>query len=104
MREIYDVIDNDKTPRPGHINAWALKSRKHAIGTHLQIIFNDFIQEKNFPTLLKVAHITFKKKDSSILPNYRPISVTPNFAKVLKRLLLNQIVEYQKRKQFGFQS
>ena len=115
LREIYKVIDNldnNKAPGPGCINDWALKSGKYAIGTHFQIIFNDCIQEKVFPTILKDAHITpiFKKRDVSVLTNYRPISVTLNFAKVFERLLLNQLVEYLEKfallnkKQFGFQS
>ena len=115
LREIYKVIDNldnNKAPRPGYINAWALKSGKDALGTHLQIIFNDCIQERVFPTVLKDAHITpiFMKGDVSVLTNYRPIFVTPTFAKVFERLLLNQLVEYLEKftllnkKQFGFQS
>ena len=114
LREIYKVIenlDNHKAPGPGYINAWALKSGKYAIGAHLQIIFNDCIQEKIFPTILKDAHITpvFKKGDVSVLTNYRPISVTSTFAKVFERLLLNQLLEYLEKfallnkKQFGFQ-
>ena len=99
LREIYKVVDNldnNKAPGPGYINAWALKSGKNALGTHLQIIFNDCIQERVFPTILKDAHITpiFKKRDVSTLTIYRPISVTPTFAKVCERLLLNQLVEY----------
>ena len=89
-----------------------MKSGKYALGTHLQIIFNDCIQEKFFPTILKDAHITpiFKKGDVSVLTNYCPISVTPTFAKVFERLLLNQLVEYLKKfallnkRQFGFQT
>ena len=89
-----------------------MKSGKYAIGTHLQIIFNDCIQEKNFPTILKDAHITpiFKKGNASVLTNYRPISVTPTFARVFEKLLLNQLVEnlgkfaLLNKKQFGFQS
>ena len=59
LREIYKVIDNldnNKAPGPGYINAWALISGKNAIGIHLQIIFNDCIHEKAFPTILKDAH------------------------------------------------
>ena len=55
LKEIYKVIDNldnNKAPGQGYINAWALKSGKYALGTHLQIIFNDCIQEKVFPTVL----------------------------------------------------
>ena len=115
LREIYKVIDNldnHKAAGPGYINACALKSGKYAIGTHLQIIFNDCVLKKVFPTILKDAHITpiFKKGDVSVLTNYRPISVAPTFAKVFERLLLNQLVEYLEKfalltkKQFGFQS
>ena len=38
LRDIYKVIDNldnNKGPGPGYINAWALKSGKYALGTHL---------------------------------------------------------------------
>ena len=99
LREIYKVIDNldnNKAPGPGYINDWALKSGKYALGTHLQIVFNDSIQDKVFPTILKDAHITtiLKKGDVSVLTNYRLISVTPTFAKIFERLLLNQLVEY----------
>ena len=80
----------------------------HIFRLYLTIVF----QEKVFPTILKDARITptFKKGDVSVLTNYRPISVTPTFAKVFGRLLLNQLVEYLEKfallnkKQFGFQS
>ena len=115
MREIYKIIDNpdnNKAQGLGYINDWALKSRKYALGTYLQIIFNDCIQEKVFPTILNDAHITTicRKRDVSVLTNYRPISVIPTFAKVFERLSLNQLAEYLEKfallnkKQFGFQS
>ena len=46
--------------------------------------------------VIKDSHITpiFKKRDVSVLTNYRPISVTPTFAKVFKRLLINRLVKY----------
>ena len=71
FREIYKVIDNldnNKAPGTGYINACALKFGKYAIGTHLHIIFNDCIQEKVFPTVLKDAHITpIAKKEMFLL-------------------------------------
>ena len=67
LSEIYKIIDNldnNKAPGPEYINAWALKFGKHAIGTHLQIIFNDCFHKKVFPTIRKHAHITpFSKKE-----------------------------------------
>ena len=102
MREIYkfiDNLDNNKAPGPGYINAWALKSGKYAIWTHLRIILNNCIQGKVFPTNPKDVHITpiFKKGDFSVVANYRQISVTATFAKVFERLLLNQLVQYPEK-------
>ena len=79
----------------------------HIFRLYLTIVF-----KRVFPTILKDAHITptFNKGDVSVLINYRQISVTPTFAKVFERLLLNQLVEYLEKfallnkKQFGFQS
>ena len=51
LREIYKIIDNldnNKAPGAGYMNAWALKSGKYAIGTHLQIICNDFCSRESF--------------------------------------------------------
>ena len=74
LRQIYKVIDNldnNKAQGPGYINAWALISGKHAIGTHPQIIFNNCIHENVFATILKDSHNIpmFKKGDVSVLTN-----------------------------------
>ena len=45
---------------------------------------------------MKLGYITpiFKKGDKLDSTNYRPISVTPSFAKIFQRLLLNQMMEF----------
>ena len=87
LRKVYNVIDNldnNKAPESGYINAWALKSRKYAIGTHLQIIFNDCIHEKDFQQFKRMptSHQFSKNEMFFFYQNYRPNSVTPTFAKV----------------------
>ena len=60
---------------------------------------------------MKVAKITpiFKGGDTSILGNYRPISVLPIFSKILERIMYNRVYSYLNtnslffQKQFGFQ-
>ena len=114
LKELYDAIDsldNNKSPGPGVFNAWAIKAAKFAIGTHLQSVFNTCISQNIFPEKLKLAFISpvYKKGDVKICENYRPISITPMFAKLFERILLNQVNEFmQKEKilngtQFGFQ-
>ena len=114
LKELYDAIDsldNNKSPGPGVFNAWAIKAAKFAIGTHLQFVFNTCISQNIFPENLKLAFISpvYKKGDVKNCENYRPISITPMFAKLFERILLNQVNEFmQKEKilngtQFGFQ-
>ena len=113
-KELYSVIDSlgdNKAAGPGEISIRLIKSCKLAIGVHLQFALNECIAEKIFPTKMKLAYVTpiFEKGDKLDSTNYRPISVTPSFAKIIERLLLNQMMEYIdkhkiiNKKQFGFQ-
>ena len=84
----FDSLENIKSPGPGFagfVHAWASKTAKYAIGTHLQFIFNEFNQNSVFPTILKHAYvIPIRKKGSTTqVCNYQPIAVTPTFAKFL---------------------
>ena len=61
LEKIYKTIDsleNSKSPGPGYVHAWALKAAKYAIGTYLQFIFNECIQNSVFPFILKDAYVT----------------------------------------------
>ena len=61
---------------------------------------------------MKVAFISpvYKKWDVKICENYRPISITPMFAKLFERILLNQVNKFKQKEkilnglQFGFQN
>ena len=70
-----------------------------AIGVHLQFTINECIKTNVFPSELKKAYVTpiYKKGDKQKGENYRPISVTPMFAKIFERLLLNQLSEYTEK-------
>ena len=113
-KELYNVIYNlpkHKSPGPGYIPAWALKDSKLSIGTHLQFVVNECINNNTFPNILKTAHVTpvYKKGDRLEPENYRPISVTPTLAKIFGRLLLEQLTRHLtlngliNKNQFGFQ-
>ena len=114
LKEIYTTIDsleNSKSPGPRFVHAWALKAAKYAIGTHLQFIFNECIQNSVFPTIRKHAYVTpiHKKGSTTQVCNYRPISFTPTFAKLFEKLLFQMMDHINKNKllnkeQFGFQN
>ena len=111
-KELYSVsdsLDDNKAAGPGEISIRLIKSCKLAIGIHLQFALNECIKENVFLTKMKLAYVTpiFKKGDKLDSTNYRPISVTPSFAKIFERL--TQIMEFIdkhkiiNKEQFGFQ-
>ena len=75
-------------------------------------IFNLSISKGIFPDKLKIAKVTpiFKSGDSTVLTNYRPISVLPCFSKILERIMYNRLQKHLSEnnllfeRQFGFQS
>ena len=77
---------------------------------HLANFLNTFVESGIFTKILKVAKIAliFKKGDSKIFDNYRPISLLPIFGKIFEKIiysklydfLISQNVIYDK--QFGF--
>ena len=49
-----------------------------------------------FPERLKLAKVipVFKKGDSKLINNYRPISLLPVISKVLEKIIANQLSQY----------
>ena len=80
------------------------------IKTPLIHIFNLCFKEGIFPRKLRIGKITpgFKKGDSFLLTNYRPITIPPCFSKILERLMYNELYTYLTENntlfnlQFGF--
>ena len=95
---------------PSTIPAWELKDGAHSLAEPICFLFNGFLKQNKFPSLLKLANITpiHKKGDTENSLNYRPISITPALPKVLKTLVKDQIEEQLSKynllskTQFGF--
>ena len=62
----------------------------------MKIWNNEIVRNKIFPKNLKVADITpiFKKEDSTLAKNYRPVSVLPVISKIFERIMQKQISDY----------
>ena len=73
-----------------------LKLLKFELSKSLTLIINQMISSGVFPDSLKVSKIIplIKKDDSSLLSNYRPISLLPTISKIFERILYNQLHEY----------
>ena len=96
----------------GHdgISVKLLKFLTPALIKPLTLIIHQSLPTGIFPDLLKVAKVVplFKKGDSLMVDNYRPISLLPSISKVFEKVVYIQLSEYfSKNKlfyagQFGF--
>ena len=71
----------------------------HVYSRVLTKIFNDCVKNGN-SDMLNYADITpvFKKDDVADKSNYRPISIFPNFSKIFKKMIYNQISSFMEPK------
>ena len=63
----------------------------------LKNIWNyEILGELTFPSKLKLADITpvYKKKDPTLVENYRPVSVLPSVSKIFERIIQKQFTNY----------
>ena len=103
-------LKESKSTGPDKINARLVKDSAEVICPTLTKIFNSSLQQGIFPEYLKNATISpiYKNGDKSDCSNYRPISVLSNVAKILEKIVYNQLISYIKEKniltnsQFGF--
>ena len=103
-------LKESKSTGPNKINARLVKDSAEVICPTLTKIFNSFLQQGIFPEDLKNATISpiYKNGDKSDCSNYRPISVLSNVAKILEKIVYNQLISYINENniltnsQFGF--
>ena len=65
-------------------------------GDIITILSNNMILTNCFPNNLKLGDIipAYKKDDSNMINNYRPISILPVISKIFERILAKQINDY----------
>ncbi|XP_057308170.1 uncharacterized protein LOC130646052 [Hydractinia symbiolongicarpus] len=89
-----------------------LKDCAILISKPLSHIINLSINTSTVPSAWKVAKVApiFKSGDSSLLKNYRPISILPVLSKILEKAIHNELVNYLEKEkllndcQYGFRS
>ena len=103
-------LNKNKPLGPSTIPAGALKDGAYILAEPICFLFNGFLKQNKFPSLLKLSNIAsiHKKGDTENPLNYRPISITPALSKVLEILIKDQIEEHLSKykllskTQFGF--
>ena len=107
IRKVISEFENDKA---SDISVTILKKCAAYISVHLSRFFNKFMESGIFPKILKIGKITpiFKKGDSQLFDNYRPISMLPIFGKTFEKLIYSRLYNFLTAnnviydKQFGF--
>ena len=87
---------NDKASGMSMIPNKIVKSAKHLISESLTDIFNASLESNTFPDDLKVAGVIpiFKNGERNDSQNYQPISVLCTVARVLEKLIYQQLYDY----------
>lgn len=93
IRDILLRLDENKNGGPDGIPNLLLKRTYKQIARPLTIICNRSIRLGIFPNRFKQAYITpiFKKGDSTLVGNYRPVSLLNTMSLVLERAVYNRL-------------
>ena len=110
--EVCRIIRSLKESCAGHdgIHAKVVKQTYRSFITPLTHIINLSLTHGIFPDQLKTARVVpiFKAGDSSLVSNYRPVSILSIFSKIFERLVYNRIIKFMNhynlfyKLQFGF--
>ncbi len=89
VEKAIDALKSGKAPGSDGLTTAFYKSFKETLSLILCKVFNDAFKNKTLTTsqCLAIIILLFKKGDSHILPNYRPISLTNMDYKILTYLL-----------------
>ena len=86
-------LDGKKACQEHDIPVKLIKSNKDLFSHFIYHNFNNSLFSSNFPSNLKAADIlpTHKRKDKSVIGNYRPISILPTLSKTYERCMYDQM-------------
>ena len=89
-------VDTTKASVENDIPTKILIGTKYIVSDYLSNIFNSSKNAHRYPHTLKQADITpiHKKNETTLLKNYRPVSLIPVVSKLFERDMYNQIITY----------
>ena len=90
------TLDIKKASGPDQISPKMLKEAGETIVPSLTKLFNKSLDKNVFPDLWKQANITpiFKKNDSSLIDNYRPVSLLSCVGKVFEKAIFKYVFNF----------
>ena len=105
-----DNLENENRSCHDGISNKLFKSIRYELCKPLTLIINQMLSSDVFPETFKKSKIIllYKMGDSSLLFNYRPISLLPTISKIFERIICNQLYQYFNdnellaKQQYGF--
>ena len=97
IKKMIDNLDSSKSGTFGGIPTNCLKGVSDISAEFLNSVWNnEVLKDLKFASGLKLADIVpvYKKEDSTLVKNYRPVSLLPIISKIFERIMLNQITVY----------
>jgi hypothetical protein len=90
--DVIQILDPNKATGPDKISHNMLKISPDKITKPLLIIFNKSLQQSKYPSNWKSA--IFKKGDTSLPSNYRPISLISCVGKLIERIIYKHVYNH----------
>jgi len=89
-------LNERKEPGLDNISSTLLKMASNVIAPLLTQLFIKSINTGIFPTEWKLARVTpiFKRGKRDDPNNYQPISIIPTVAKIVEKIIYNQLCDY----------
>lgn len=96
IKNVVEKFDNKKSAGYDGINMAIVKQVISSILTPLCHICNSSFASGIFPEKMKIARVVpiFKAGDNKLLTNYRPVSLLPQFSKILEKLFNNRLMKF----------
>ena len=93
-------LKNGKASGPDRIPVGLVKDASEFIALPLTLVYNASLVTGVFPDIWKVARVTpiFKSGARGDMNNYRPISVLSIFARIMEKIVHDQLIDYFKEK------
>ena len=94
--DVIQILDPNKATGPDKISNKMLKISPEKIAKPLLIIFNKSLQQSKYPSNWKSAHVIaiFKKGDTSLPSNYRPIYLLSCVGKLMERIVYKHVYNH----------
>ena len=113
QRQILKIVKSLKSSKSAgldEIPPRLIKDAAEELVVPLTMLINSSLQSGSFPTCEKQAKVVpvYKSNQKSKLDNYRPISITTVFSKIIEKVVYNQLSDYLESNnlicpnQFGF--